>query len=301
MIDGIYATGWIKDEEATNAFVATLEQPTVEQTPIGDIPVESLPKEVWLWKGWDKLFPNEKCWKVHDQKNLGSCVGFGTSKAIESSYVQEIVNGEAEEFKYLSRGVIYAGSRVQVNGGKSPFKSDGSVGAWAAAFCTKWGILDDGIYDGIDTSYDIPKVRLWAANGVPNKLIPYIKQHPISNTTLVKTVEDAQRCLANGYGISVCSNRGFNTKRDSNGVCSPSSNWSHCMACVSFCHIKDELYFGIENSWNGYMGKSNPVPFNGNEGQFLCKASVFAGMLAQGDSFAFAGVKGFQKKEIDWS
>lgn len=295
-----FAQGWIHDEEAVNAFAATLENPTVHETPIGDIPVESLPKEVWLWKGWEKLFPNEKCWAVGNQGNLGSCVGWGTIKAIEATYTVEILNGEAEEFKYLSRGVCYAGSRVEVNGGKSPFRSDGSVGAWAAKFCTKWGVIDNGIYDGINTNYDIPKVRVWAANGVPDKLEPYIKQHPISNTTLVKTVEDAQRCLANGYGISVCSNQGFNTKRDANGIASPSGKWSHCMSCVAYLHIKDKLYFVIENSWGNYMGTSNPVPMNGNEGQFLCNATTFASMLAQGDTWAFAGVKGFEKKDLDW-
>ena len=299
-----YSTGWIHDEKAVEEVVSHLQYKDISETPIGNVPVESLPKTICLWKHAEKIL-NKKNLDVRNQSNLGSCVGFGTATAITLTYLNEIANGDPEEFKYMNPAVIYAGSRVEVggNGSKSPFRGDGSIGAWAAAFCMKWGSLANEKYGQYDLNkYDIPQTRVWAANGLPDELLSEAKKHPISNATMVKTVEDAWRSLANGHGISICSSQGFNTKRDANGICSPSGNWSHCMCLTGVHHINDVLYFFVENSWGSYMGISNPAPFNANLGTFLAKGDVVAKMLKMNDTFAYAGYTGFEKKDnLDWS
>lgn len=296
-----YYTGWVDDQEAVSAVLDTLQHPTLADTPIGDIPIQELPKTVQLWKFCPKAI-GQNTLKVENQSNLGSCVGFGSCRAVEYSYIVEIANGDPEQFKYLSRAIMYAGSRCEVNGGKSPFRGDGSIGAWAAKFATKWGVLDQGVYAGYNLAdYNIPQIRTWAATGIPDAIEPYIKQHPISDATLVATNEDAMRALSNGHAIAVCSNQGFNTKRSANGICAPSGRWSHCMMISGYIHIKDVLYFYIENSWGDYMGAGNTPIGEPNNGTFLAKGDVVASMLAQKDSFAFAGVMGFERKDIDWN
>lgn len=295
-----WQSGWRNDPELVAEFVSTLPQPTFGDTEANDIALEDLPKEVCLWSVCGKVIKKPTL-KVENQGNLGSCTGFAACRAIEYTYLVEIANGDLEEFKYLSRGIQYAGSRVEANGGTSAFRGDGSTGSLNAKFATQWGIIDQNIYAGYDLSqYDIPVIREWASKGVPDVLEPYIKQHKISGCTLVRNVEEARKAIAQGYSISVCSNQGFTTSRDKNGICYPKGNWGHALNVSGYVHIKDKLYFAIENSWGLYMGTNNLPPNNPNAGTFLCDSGVFNSMLSMSDSFAYCGVNGFKKKKIDW-
>jgi hypothetical protein len=293
--------GWIDAPELNAPIVESLEYRTFGDTPAMEFPVSDLPKVVYLWKDASKVYGSVNL-PVANQGQLGACVGFGTVRAIEYTNLCEIANGDREKFKLLSPSITYAGSRVEANGGRSPFRSDGSTGALAAKFSTKWGILDKGVYGKYDLNkYDIPLTRTWASTGIPDELETFIKQHPISNATLVTTIEEAQKALAQGYGISICSSQGFNTKRSVDGICAPSGSWMHCLNSSGYIYIGNELYFYIENSWGSYMGEGNPAPNNANLGTFLAKADVFLRMLGMRDSYAYSGVSGFASKKLDWN
>lgn len=297
--DQQWNAGWIDDPEAVQAVCATLDQPEFSQTEAADLALSDLPKECFLWKDALRVVKALHL-KPEDQKNVGSCVSFGCARAIEYSNLVEIANGDQEEFKYLCRPVIYGGSRVEIGGGK--IRGDGSIGAWAAKFVTSYGVIDQGKYAGYNLAdYSPALCREWGSKGVPDALENFIKEHKVSNTTLVKTVDEAQKALAQGYGISVCSNQGFTTRRDPNGICYPSGSWNHCMSITGYTTIKDTLYFYIENSWGQYLGTSNLAPNQANYATFLAKHDVVARMLAQNDSFAFAGLNGFKKRKLDWT
>lgn len=296
-----WQAGWRYDPEINEAYASTLSEPTFSSTEADLFPVSDLPKEVFMWKPALTVLKLPYL-KVENQGNLGSCTGFGTCRAIEYTMLAEIgLANEPEEFKYLCRGVQYAGSRVEANGGRSPFRGDGSTGSLNAKFATQWGIIDQGIYAGYDLGqYDIPVIREWASKGVPDVLEPYIKQHTISNATLVRNALEAQKALAQGYGISVCSNQGFTTTRDVDGVCAPKSNWAHCMCISGYVYIKGDLFFMVENSWGNYLGTKNLPAGNPNIGTFAANAKVVNSMLALGDSYAFSGVNGFKKRKLSW-
>jgi hypothetical protein len=302
IVDGKYSTGWIDDQEAVAEVMSELPQPMFQDTGLGDISLNDLPKEVIPNKFAQSVI-SEPWLKLFNQGSVGSCVGHGSSRAAEITNLCEIANGDNEELKYISRMVVYGGSRVNVNGGRSPFRSDGSVGAWAAKWCNQFGLLAMEKYlDKYDLSVYSPSIcREWGAMGVPKDLLPLAKEHFVSAVTMVTNVDDARKALFNGHGISVCSNQGFNVKRDRNGICSPSGSWSHSMAIIGYLHIGDVLYFLIENSWGDYL-KGSPAPVNSNDGTFLAKADVVQKMLSQKDSFAYAGVNGFKRKDnIDWN
>lgn len=297
-----FYTGWVDDQEAVGQVVAQMQYTDIAQTPIGDIPLEQLPKECFLWLHCNKAMGQHDL-KVENQGNVGSCVSFGTARAIEYTNIVEIANGDPEEFKYLNRPIIYGGSRFEIGGNnqRSPFRGDGSIGAWAAKWATNFGVLDQAVYGKYDlTQYSPTICREWGSKGIPNDLEPLCAMHKISNATLVKTVEDAIRALSNGFAFSICSNQGFNTRRDSNGVCQPSGSWAHCMMCKGYTYINNVLHFVIENSWGTYMGTGNPVSQGCNLGSFMCKDTVMASILRQNDSWAFAGLAGFNRKDIDW-
>lgn len=229
-----------------------------------------------------------------------NCVSFGTSRAIEYSICAEIVNGQNEEYAKLVEEIIYGGSRVEVGGGRLG-GGDGSIGAWAASFVKKYGILDRKVYGKYDfTKYSETRCREYGRYGVPNDIEPEVKKHPVKETVLVTDTDQAMKALYQGWGIAICSGQGFTMRRDSNGICRASGDWAHCMCLCGWTTIDGKIYFRIDNSWgaNAHTGPTGPGD-PGPEG-FYAVSSVVDNMLAEKDSFAFSAVEGFPLRKIRW-
>lgn len=229
-----------------------------------------------------------------------NCVSFGTARAIEYTICAEIVNGQNEEFAKLVEEIIYGGSRVEIGGGRLGY-GDGSIGAWAASFVKKYGILDRKVYGKYDfTKYSESRCREYGRYGVPNDIEPEVKKHPVKDTVLVTNVDQAMKALYMGYGIAICSDQGFTMRRDSNGICRASGSWAHCMCLCGWTTIDGKIFFRIDNSWgaNAHTGPTGP----GNPGPegFYAASSVVDDMLSQKDSFAFSAVEGFPLRKIRW-
>ena len=225
MINGLYQTGWIRDDEAVDSLLGELPFPVAGSTPAGQ--VEEIPDHIFLWEAVKRV--TGKLLPPRNQGQVGSCVSFGTVRAVEYSQACEIVAGEQEELLDLATEAVYGGSRVEIGGGR--LRRDGSVGAWAADWVRKYGVLgrleyktDKGAYDLRE--YSESRCRDWGAKGVPDDLEPLAKAHPIKQTTQVRNWAEAKRMLASGYGIAVSSDQGFSMKRDSNGVATPSGSWT---------------------------------------------------------------------------
>lgn len=296
---GEFPTGWIRDDDAVAALIQDLPFPVAGDTPAGQ--VEAIPDHVYLWdlarKVTGHLLP------ARNQGQVGSCVSFGTVRAIEYSMCAEIAGGEPEEFLELATEIVYAGSRVEIGGGK--IRGDGSVGAWAADWCRKFGIMARLTYHTAKGVYDLreyseSRAREWGRTGVPDDLEPTAKAHPTKQTTQVRNWTEAKRMLASGYGISVSSDQGFSMKRDANGVAAASGSWAHCMCLAGYTIIDGKEYGRIDNSWgaNAHTGPTGP----GNPGPegFWAESSVINRMLGQGDSWAFSSVDGFPARKLRW-
>jgi hypothetical protein len=295
----VFHTGWVNNPDVV-AQVAAAEQFRVfSDTPAGRMG-EALPDSVYLWKHYETIFARPPPSK--NQNPIGSCVSFGTNTAIERTMAYEIaVLKKPLKFKFICEEITYAGSRVEVGGGR--ISGDGSVGAWAAKFVKEWGVVAreptaDGKYDL--TNYDPARCRKWGRDGVPDDLEPLAREHPVQAITQVKDWEEAKKALAQGYGIAICSNQGFAMQRDARGVCRPSGSWAHCMALDGY-HLEGGSEYGhIENSWGanahtGPVGLGNP-PSSG----FWTDSRTIDRMLKQGDSWAFSTVKGFPARKIIW-
>jgi hypothetical protein len=156
-----------------------------------------------------------------------SCVSFGTATAIEHLMCVEIANGDPEQYKDLAQEVIYGGSRVEVGGGR--IGGDGSVGAWAAEFVKKWGVVARGVYGQYDLSrYSESTCRSFGSRGVPDELEALAKKTPVQAITKVTSFDEACKALLQGYPIAICSNQGFTMQRDAEGFCRASGSWAHC-------------------------------------------------------------------------
>jgi hypothetical protein len=289
-------TGWVADPGEVNAVVIRLDPPVFADTPAGK--AEDLPAAVYLWKAYEKLPIRGP--PIKNQGQVGSCVSFGTNAAVERTLAAEVAAGQPWEWVRFTEEATYGGSRVEVGGGR--IRGDGSVGAWAAEFVTKWGMLPRGKHGGVDTSvYSESLCRQWGDRGVPDDLEPVTRKYPVKDTSRITSWENAKKSLASGYGIAVCSNQGFSMTRDSRGVAQPSGSWAHCM-CLDGYHTEGGREYGhIVNSWGpdahrGPVGWGSPNPDG-----FWAESTVIDRMLRQGDSWAFSGATGFPAKRLpDW-
>lgn len=293
----VYSTGWVSDPDAVQAVAKTLRFPTFSATPAGQVR-EALPDHVYLWEAYRKLTgrnPPEK-----NQRDVGSCVSFGTNNAIERTMAADIAqHGARNEFKFICEEVTYAGSRVEVGGGR--IRGDGSVGAWAAQFVQKWGVVSREKHGQYDlTTYDTGRCRQWGSRGVPDDLEPVTREHPVQDITQIKSWEDAKKALAQGYGIAVCSNQGFSMRRDARGVAAPQGNWGHCM-CIDGYHAEAGREYGhIENSW-GADAHTGPTGWGSpSTAGFWADSKTISRMIAAGDTWAFSSLKGFPSRKFDW-
>ncbi len=290
--------GWVDKPDEVKAIQATLPFPVFATTPAGTT-AEDLPKFSYLWDGYRKQYGRPP--PAQDQNPIGSCVSFGTSRAMERSLINQVVNGERYEFQPFTEEVIYALSRVNIGRGQLRGQ-DGSVGAWAAKAATEFGGLPRGTYGAHKlTTYDPTRCRQWGDSGIPADLLAEVKKYPVGSTTLVRTWPEAKKAIAQRYGIAVCSNQGFTSRRDANGVCQPSGNWNHCMVLDGYHTDESGKEWGhIENSWGpnyhtGPVGWGEP-----NTAGFWTDSATINRMLGQGDSWAFSAVAGFPRKKINW-
>ena len=297
MADEIQEFGWIDDPDAVEAVVTGLPMPTWRDTPASGVDEASLPDEVLGWQAWQKA--SGTAWPELSQGSVGSCVSFGTSHAIMLTAACEVLAGDPEETRIPSMEVIYAGSRVEVGGGK--LTGDGSIGAWAAEFVRRWGVVPQGVHGSYDLSkYDQKRCREWGRIGVPAALEDVAKKHPVGNCTLITSFSDAVSAIGQGYGIQVASNRGFRLVRDSEGYAAPSGKWGHSMSFIGYRKSGKRPGLFIVNSWgfNSTTGpKSHPdAPASG----WWVDAEVADSMLKQRDSFAFSKFTGFPPRSINW-
>ena len=93
-----YPTGWVEDKKSVLDLLEDLPQPFAENTPAGQ--VEELPESVYLWDVARRILGG--LLPPRDQGKVGSCVSFGTARAIEYSMLCEIAAGEPEEFRPLA-------------------------------------------------------------------------------------------------------------------------------------------------------------------------------------------------------
>lgn len=290
------AMGWVDRPDEVAIITSTLPLKVFGDTDAGKS-LDALPDHVYLWDATRKLTGEPG--KPQNQGSVGSCTGFGGARSIERTLSAQIVSSGGFEFRMISEEVLYAGSRVEIGGGR--LNGDGSTGGWIAKFAIDYGAAPKAQLGSYDlTNYDQSRARQWGNSGVPNDLEPEVKKFGVKTVTKVTSWAEAKRALANGYGVMVCSDQGFTRQRDSNGVCKAQGQWMHCMAFDGY-HVEGGKEYGhIENSWGpdyhvGPTGWGSP-----NTAGFWADSSVIDRMLRQGDSWTFSAVQGFPKKKIDW-
>ena len=300
--------GWINDPAEVQRTVALI---TARQgLPAYFVLGGSAPKvaddaTVLFWDAEQKVL--NQILPSWNQGSVGSCVSFGFGRAAQDLMLIEIAAGEPEQWPnaQVATEPIYGGSRVEVGGGR--INGDGSIGAWAAEWVRRWGILLRQRYGTIDlTTYSESRCRQWGQTGCPDALEPLAREHPIKTVGLVQSANECWDAIGNGYPVPVCSDQGF-TSRLNDGFCEPSGSWAHCMTIRGrFVHSSRGKSFIIQNSWGGYLsGEAKAKDIYGREfqlpqGCFATTANVVDRMMRQKDSFALSSFDGFPARKLDW-
>lgn len=227
-------SGWVPNKRLTQAFKTHYQVPMFAQAG-QNLAGSGEGKKALLWKFFEQV---SGPFVPHNQ-TIGDCVSMGYGLGVDFLDAIQIAHGKGSWVAKAATEVIYAGGRVEIGDGR--IHGDGMHGSLAARWCNEYGVLLrqpylDGKYDF--TTYSGSKARKWAhkckrctdwGGGVPDELEPLAKKHPVKTVTLITSWEQARDALYNGYPISVCSNKGFNSDRDSEGFAKNNTTWYHCL------------------------------------------------------------------------
>jgi hypothetical protein len=302
--------GWVDDPAAVQTALAQIQISQGLPPYFGRIARDAISsddgKPVFMWEAEAKVLGSViPSW---DQGSVGCCVSFGWGRGVQDLMLTQIAaGGDAWPGHQVATEPIYGGSRVEI--GNNRIRGDGSVGAWAAQWVSKYGILFRRQYPNVDLSaYSQSLTRQWGRQGIPGALENVAKQHPVKTVALVQTSDELWAALGSGYPVPVCSNVGYEGTPPADGVMSPSGTWGHCMVFrARYTSPTRGKCFVIQNSWGNYL-KTPLVVTDATRGQVTLPEGCFAvtaasaqTMLAQGDSFAISSFQGFPaQKPADW-
>ena len=217
-----------------------------------------------------------------------------TRNACDVTRAVEIhVKGDRES--WVARGATEAIYGCRGHGGQ------GMSCSRAATFVSQTGgILVRKNYPGVAdfSKYNSSVGTRWGSRGLPDKVIDKADDHQVKTASLIKTVEEARDALANGYGLSVCSNYGFSNKRSAKGFARKSGSWAHAMAWTACDDTGSEPAFLVQNSWGKWNSGGHPDWGNIPDGSFLIHADVAAAMLRQNGAYAFSDFNGFPPQKL---
>jgi hypothetical protein len=293
--------GWIDNPPAVEQVLSMLPQPLFQDSGAELIRDVQDDKPVLLYK-FVRLCNNGKDAPAGPQK-IGDCVSFGWAALVNYIEATQIALGQNAAFEEICTEAMYALARVEVGGQKGSYQ-DGAVGAWAAKAVVDFGTISrvQKLPDGTSLgAYDPKRAKDWGARGLPDNLEPTAKTRTVKTVSMVKSFDEAKAAIINGYGIAVCSNRGFTMTRDKQGFCKPSGVWNHCMF---FCGYRpDRPGLCCAQSW-GPETPSGPLDLEQPANTFWVDAEVADGMLRQRDSFTGSQYQGEFKPQpelTDWT
>lgn len=299
-----HAFGYEPDPEGAESFVATLPHPTLASAGPS---LKAANEDVMLYPA---LLACSPTWRRGSQGNVGSCVGWGASLAVDVLAACDI-HWRKEPESWGGRTIeasLYGFSRVEARGQRSNNGGDGSTGFHAAKAVRDFGALHYGVDYGGFVFQEKDKEsrdREWGRSGVPDKLEPFAKERRCSETTLATSFDQAAAAISNGYPVVVCSGQGFSMSRDADGFCRAGGVWWHCM---TFAGVRFGKRPGLlcMNSWgnSNTVGKHYPenMPEAVRNCSFWIDAEVCDRMLGGRDSYVYAGYSGFQPTQLpdDW-
>jgi hypothetical protein len=247
------------------------------------------PREaILLYRAWREVLGKDP---DYPPQEIGDCVSFGHGHANDLLQCVEIALGESSEYFETSTEFIYATSR-EVAGILGV--GDGSYGAAAVRAMTTIGLVSRSML-GPAGVYSGERAREWGRTGAPRAVKSLAAPFKLGSAAKVTTWSELVGAVANGYPVTICTERGFGPQRDAQGFCPPQGWWGHCMliAGVRF----DRVGACILQSW-GPEVPSGPLALDQPSFSFWAERPVVEEILAEGDSWALAHAPEFVARPL---
>ena len=312
----MFTTGWTPNPAATEAFVASL--PTVYNDQIEQLIAEDDGEDRFLYRALTQailesdvealrgkwLVKRDGKWVLHsrNQGPVGSCVGVAQARVMDlTAAIEIILKKDMESLPALFSGEGLYGLGREIGNMLGP--GDGLYGSAIAKACREWGTLHELVYDDVDLrNYSASRCRDYGRRGVPDRLKPIAKEHRSLHTASVKSAEEVWSLVGQGYVINQCSNLGWQSRRDSEGVAARRGSWSHsmCLGGARRTTSKGDRVVLIMNSW-GDNWLDGPYHEDQPYGSFYAHLKDIDRAIRQGDSFTFSSYEGFPPRKLpDW-
>lgn len=308
--------GWKFDEERAREIVAAMGGERLYLSNINPAITASIRDQtdpVLMYRSMLEACQKStgKPWRVHNQGQVGSCVGEGYATGVELVGGTMWRLGKLDQWRYVCAESIYGGSRVEAMGRKTCPGGDGSFGAAAFAWLTKAGgvVWRDRYPElGLDLlEYSESRARNWGywGNGGQNdngRLDAIARKSPIIHGALIRNWDELAAALVNSYPVVVCSNQGFTSVRDSQGFATPRGTWAHCMVFAAIRFDRPGVL--CINSWGPNWISGPKWPEDQPDGSFWVDRRVVESMLRNSgfpDSYTLGDIAGFEARKIDHS
>lgn len=300
--------GYDPNPTRSKQFIRSLQRPFLAQAGPNLKADNETP--VFLYRSLYKAYErkNGRPWVVGQQK-IGDCVSWGFKHAAEIHLAVLYETGESSDWQEISSESIYGGSRVEGVGASRGGYSDGSYGAAAAAWLTKYGIVYRKDYPGLVDlrEYSGARAKDWGNYGNGGRddngrLDAIAKQNSIKSVVLIRNFQEAAAAIQAGYPVAVCSGQGFSSTRDEDGFCRAQGSWAHCMVFIGVRYGSRPGLLCL-NSWGPSWVRGPKFPSDQPEGSFWVESRVVNSMLSGEDSFSVSGLDGFPFRDLrngDW-
>lgn len=183
----------------------------------------------------------------------GDCVAAAVADVVEGTQANEILAGDAEEFREIYKPFHYATGRVLVM--KNSLKGEAGASGGAVAEAVKR-------YGVIQIAKDLPdytkgNVDAWGddrkAGG--KSFRDYLEDGAktvIQSTARITSIGHVLEALDSNYLLTIASNRGYTMKPDRDGYHRASGSWSHQMSIWGYSISKN--WIAIKNQWGDLFG-----------------------------------------------
>lgn len=229
-----------------------------------------------------------------NSQSRGTCVGQGSSRAIEDVHNSRLVDGViVGEYTQIAYEPMYGFERNTrwskthpwgCNCGNCP---DGLQGADAASFYTNQGVLRRANYSQLNIDLSSPREELainWNNSGVPQTLIAAAAFHKIQCHSSTTWEEYADPIAAKMWG-HVCLPQIFSgTRVEVGGTVLPDGNGGHDTECCGIVKLDNgESAFLIQQSWGDAVHYPPVVqtasgPLTMRPGSYAVRQSVLEGI-----------------------
>lgn len=293
-----------KEEEEINE--ATLN--AMPKHAIGHLQISAAEK-VALWE--PALSNLGKHWPPMFQET-GSCVCQGAHCATADTMAMDAwEKGEAEEVKWPLFLLLAYGRSRHYMGARGP--GDGSFGSVMAKAVMADGVLAAD-FQGLPphtirnggVTWGSQQELKWSY--IPDRADAFdpfqdaAKLHPIQATAKLKSANEVDAALSNGYGVTIASMWGGNMQCRTAGTPAVLMNqrttqWAHQMAIrARWNHPTLGRIFWIQNSWGNPHGV---CPSGAPAGGFWVKEGEID-WICRDEAFAYSGFQGFPSRAFDW-